>query len=60
MSLVFKWGNWLLYIGLLISCFGLLYVLGISNRIEFKYASGIGLIMIATSVLLSAFQKKNK
>ncbi|MEH7237638.1 hypothetical protein [Bacillus sp. JJ1562] len=59
MNLLRKLENLILSIGIITCCFGLIYVLGISTRIEYKYASGFGLIMIAISVLLSTLSKKN-
>ncbi|WP_449540291.1 hypothetical protein [Ferdinandcohnia sp. Marseille-Q9671] len=59
MKLVNKIEKWLLYIGVVTSCFGLMYVLDMSNRMEYMYASGIGLILTAVSVFLSSFSKKN-
>ena len=48
-----KIGNYIFYLGVLSCCFGLIYITGISNRIELKCAAEIGLIMIATGGLLS-------
>ncbi len=38
--------------GIITSSFGFIYVLGISNRIEYTYAFGIGFILITLSVLI--------
>ncbi|MFS0824718.1 hypothetical protein [Bacillus sp. 1P02SD] len=50
--------KWLLYIGIVTCCLGLIFILGFSEHIVFKYASGLGLMMISISVILSAFSKK--
>lgn len=58
MKLLYKIENWILWFGIVLCCLGLFYILGYSKHIVFKYAFGIGFIMIAISILFSLISKK--
>lgn len=45
-------------LGIAVCCIGFVYVQGYSNLPVFKYASGIGLILLACGVLVSIFSKR--
>ena len=57
MLLLGKTGNLIFYLGIVVCCIGSVYVLGYSNLPEFKYAAGIGLIMLAFGVLVFSKRK---
>lgn len=49
--------NLIFFIGIIVCCIGLVYVLGYSTHSIFRYSASLGFLLLALGILTSIFSK---